>query len=524
MRITVSHFFISISLLFFMNCLPKKDQSDLEKLAEIQLKASDDLSGRELSEMYCGSCHLFPEPELLTVKVWKDGVLPQMGVRMGIRTEIKDPYEKMSPMDQVYVKQAKIFPDLPMISNLQWSKIKIFYLSNAPEELPDIERTDSVRNDSRIFEFRTVSLGMSAGSLTTLIRQDTADNSIFIGDGRNLLLELDTGFNIIEQHRLPSPPLDIEFLPNGDKLITCVGIIHPNEQPLGKLIKLDKTGEFSLVIENLIRPVNTLYTDLNNDGLEELVFSEYGNNLGHLSLFENKGNDMFQEKLLEMAPGSIQSYAHDFNKDGLPDIIALLAQGNEGIYILTNKNNNQFSSKQVLKFPPVYGSSYFELADMNKDGHMDIVYIHGDNADYSTILKPYHGVRIFMNDGENNFEESYFFPMHGASYGSVYDFDQDGDTDIGVIAFFPDFQEDAPENVIFLENVSTESLAFNAYAFEGTDQGRWIIMSRLDYDLDNDMDLVIGSFTFSPAPTPADVQKEWQRNNVSLGILENKLY
>ncbi len=46
-------------------------------------------------------------------------------------------------------------------------------------------------------------------------------------------------------------------------------------------------------------------------------------------------------------------------------------------------------------------------------------------------------------------------------------------------------------------------------------------MEKMDYDADNDMDLVIGSFTKSPAPTPSDVQKEWRIQHINIGVLEN---
>jgi hypothetical protein len=155
---------------------------------------------------------------------------------------------------------------------------------------------------------------------------------------------------------------------------------------------------------------------------------------------------------------------------------------------------------------------------------LDIIYVHGDNADYSMILKPYHGMRIYLNDGKDAFTESYFFPMYGASYAETGDFDEDGDEDIVLISFFPDFSLEAPENVIYLENRSTETLDFSAHAFPGTRTGRWIIISKMDYDLDSDIDLLLGSFTFSPAPTPVEARREWQKENVHIGILENTLH
>ncbi|MCB0564242.1 MAG: VCBS repeat-containing protein [Phaeodactylibacter sp.] len=52
--------------------------------------------------------------------------------------------------------------------------------------------------------------------------------------------------------------------------------------------------------------------------------------------------------------------------------------------------------------------------DLNQDGREDILYVNGDNADYSIVDKPYHGVRLFLNNGNNEFSEKYFHPMPGA--------------------------------------------------------------------------------------------------------------
>src|SRR6185295_6044313 len=100
-------------------------------------------------------------------------------------------------------------------------------------------------------------------------------------------------------------------------------------------------------------------------------------------------------------------------------------------YLLINKGNDQFDTREILRFPPVYGSSYFELDDFNKDGFKDILYTCGDNADYtSDVLKNYHGIYIYLNDGRNNFSQKYFFAMHGCFKAMARDFDKDGDLDI----------------------------------------------------------------------------------------------
>jgi hypothetical protein len=520
-----NHFFIFIIVTFpvFSGCLPKKDKSDLERLYEISQSVSDNMSGEELSRAYCSSCHAFADPKLLDRETWKN-VLPQMGVRMGIRTEIKDPYKNMSPMDRLYVRKTDMFPEVSIITPEQWYKIKIYYFSQSPEKLPEIQREKSVQNGHPLFEFKTKQLDLPAGGLTTMIRQTPDKSSIYIGDGRNLLLRVNKDFIIQEKIEVPSPPLDMEFLADDQVYITCVGIIHPHDQPLGRIIKMDENGSLESIIDNLKRPVSTTITDLNADNAPDFVFSEYGNIIGELSWYENMGAESYQRHTLEASPGAIQTYVHDFNDDGRTDIISLLAQGNEAIYLFYNQGQNRFQKKQVIQFPPVYGSSWFTINDINRDGHLDIIYVHGDNADYSMILKPYHGMRIYLNNGKDAFTESYFFPMYGASYAETGDFDEDGDDDIVLISFFPDFDLEAPENVIYLENNSTEVLDFSAHAFEGTRMGRWIIISKMDYDLDSDTDLLLGSFTFSPAPTPVEARREWQKENVHIGILENTLH
>lgn len=485
-------------------------------------KASDNLSGQELSKLYCSACHMYPDPSLLNKDIWKNGILPQMGARMGIRDALKDPYKGMTAMDKMIVKNAGIFPEIPLISDMQWDKIKIFYYSHAPEKLPEIRRDNPLDTNQTLFDFKPVTLDLPKGGMTTLVRQNPFTKQIYIGDGRNLLIITDSKFKLLKKIDMPSPPLDIEFVSANECWVTCVGILHPNEQHQGKLVKLDSAGHLSTLIGDLRRPVYTRLADLNPDGKTDLVISEYGNNIGELSWFENLGNNQFKKHIFRNYPGSIQSFVMDFNSDGLPDVISLFAQADESIYTFINKGDGEFSSKLDIRFPPVYGSSYFNMADFNNDGFKDILYVNGDNADFSFTLKPYHGARIFLNDGKNNYSEKYFFPMYGASYGDVYDYDGDGDEDMVIIAFFPDFETEHFDNVIYLENTTESILSFKPYNFPDSQNGRWIIVGRMDYEQDGDMDLLLGSFTYSAAPTPLGIRRKWFHDNIHIAVLENQ--
>src|SRR3954469_6385489 len=49
-----------------------------------QTSNSSIAAGKQLATTYCASCHQLPDPSMLDVKSWENGVLPQMGPRLGI--------------------------------------------------------------------------------------------------------------------------------------------------------------------------------------------------------------------------------------------------------------------------------------------------------------------------------------------------------------------------------------------------------------------------------------------------------
>ena len=166
----------------------------------------------------------------------------------------------------------------------------------------------------------------------------------------------------------------------------------------------------------------------------------------------------------------------------------------------------------------MYGSSYFELADFNKDGYPDFVYTCGDNADYSAVLKPYHGIYIFMNDGKNNFQQEYFYPMNGCFKAMARDFDGDGDLDIAAISFFADYAKHREESFIYLEN--NGKFKFQPHSIPGTNKGRWLTMDAGDIDGDGKIDLVLGNFSIAPAFIKS--AEDW-KNGPPFIVLKNSI-
>jgi hypothetical protein len=237
--------------------------------------------------------------------------------------------------------------------------------------------------------------------------------------------------------------------------------------------------------------------DLNGDGkLGELV-CEFGHLTGALSWYENLGDNHYSRHVLRPIPGAIKAYVQDYNHDGLPDLFVLFAQGEEGIFLFTNRGHGQFDEKEILNFPPSYGSTYFEMDDFNHDGFPDIVYTCGDNADFSVVLKPYHGVYIFLNDGHWNFKQRYFFPINGCYKAMARDFDGDGDLDLAVISFFADYRNQPEEGFVYLENKG--DFDFLPHSLPATQRGRWLTMDVGDLNGDGKPDILLGNFSIAPS-------------------------
>ncbi len=173
-------------------------------------------------------------------------------------------------------------------------------------------------------------------------------------------------------------------------------------------------------------------------------------------------------------------------------------------------------------FLPNPVSSWFEIFDYEGDGDLDIGIVQGDNADLSHFSKDYHGFRIFLNNGDFTFHETYFFPMYGATRVIAHDFDLDGDIDFALTAFFPDFMHYPEGSFYYLENRDSEKFQFIPFYFSQVLDGRWLTMEMGDMDRDGDQDIVLGSFTYSPTPATLKLTERWNHTSTDFIWLENK--
>jgi hypothetical protein len=442
--------------------------------------------GEQLAKRYCSTCHLYVPPEMLPIEIWEKSVLPNMAARLGVGDANFNPYIGMDPEEISQVIRANIFPEKPLLSATDWQKIAAFYRSKAPAKLPQIP-TDATKKDS-LAGFSVQVLPFQKGKYPAITYAGFGSNphEIFIGDKRRTFFRLTKGL-MTDSFRVESPVSDVVRSKEALTLLQ-IGVLEPNDLAKGSIWQKNAAGLTNLQ-RNLLRPVHLNIFDVNEDGKPDRIICQHGNYMGKLSWFENKGADKYEEHVLRQMPGARLTQIVDWNKDGKLDILALFAQGNEGIWVYLNLGKGKFEERKLLDFSPVFGSSYLEASDFNGDGWLDLLYTNGDNADLSAVLKPYHGVRIFLNDKKGNVKEHRFFPVNGASKALARDFDLDGDLDIACIAYFN--EPDQNEGFLYFEN--TGNLNFKISTMPEAQLGKWLVMDCADTDADGDLDLVIGS-------------------------------
>jgi hypothetical protein len=419
--------------------------------------------------------------------------------------------------------QPGFYPSQPMLSLEEWQNIIDYYTSIAPDSLSASQRSTDIKSELPGFRVQVPGHKFTSPAITlTKIDTTTASHHLWAFDltGKSMY-RYNNQLQVTDSAKTGATITDVDF--GTRPWVACdINVINPNNGKFGKAHYLyaDTVGKLSLdsasLFDQLARPVQITSCDLNKDGTTDFLVCEFGHLTGSLLWMEGNGDGRFARHIIRPEPGAIKAYVDDVNHDGLQDIWALFTQGEEGIFLFTNKGNGVFDQQQILRFPSIYGSTYFEFADFNNDGLKDILYTCGDNADYSVGLKPYHGVYIFLNEGQNRFKQKYFYPINGCFKAMARDFDRDGDLDIASIAFFADYAQQPEEGFVYLENKG--DFDFIPQTTPECRAGRWLTMDAGDLDGDGRIDLVLGNFSIRSSIQKSSV--DWKKGP-PLMVLKN---
>jgi len=474
-------------------------------------------NGEQAAKRACTICHVFPEPSQLTKKSWREQLLPRMKVQLGVAK----PDYSSSPEGEL-IRARKIYPDKPRIPVEDWPLIEEYYLSNAPEQSLPQEPHGEISLGLPFFRTE-IPHWRNPTPLTTLVKISPASHRLFAGDDKeNTLSILSAEGRLIKTLHVGNVPTDVVETEQG-LYVVCIGSFQPSEVYRGELLfypkQGDDYGEKKVLLKELPRPVQIQFADFNGDGKLDFALCMFGNLTGRFSWFENLGNDQYKEHVLSNKAGALTCVVVDFNGDGKPDIAVLMAQELEMLLIMINDGKGNFTSQAVFQKSPAYGHVYFEFADFNKDGKPDLLVVNGDNGEFESPLKNYHGIRIYLNKGGGEFEESFFYPINGCYKAMARDFDGDGNLDIAAISFFPDYRDSPRESFVFLRGEG--GLKFKASTFKECIGGRWLVMDVGDLDGDGKPDIVLGSYVKGPSPVPNFLMDLWEKQGPSVQILRN---
>jgi hypothetical protein len=477
--------------------------------------------GERLSQQVCAACHIRPGPEVLDRVTWAMEVLPGMAEWLGM-----NPGGTNGLILDPRVRAANLLPSSPTMSVEEWRAICSYYLANAPAGLPIATNRPNIEVGLKHFQVQVSP--ERVGAAATLVKIDPEVRKIYFGEsGSNTLMVLNARGEAEFEVNFSSPPVDLQFA--GDDLyLTLMGSYMPSDELNAKVMRLGNPGRgkrgMHEVLGGLPRSAATLLADINRDGRPDFIHCGYGNILGRFAWFEAKADGTYVEHPIIDRSGAGSVKVHDLNGDGWPDLVVGMAQAREGIYVCLNDRKGGFDITAVAEFHPAWGLATIELADMNGDGRMDILACNGDNGDFTghvPPMRPYHGLRIYQNDGQGKFVENFFMPINGCYKAIALDFDLDGDKDMAVISFYPDYRRSPRESFLYLESVGERQ--FRAYSFDASFSGRWITMDANDLDGDGAPDIVLGAHNQGPTFVPGKLQERWAAVGPSVIILRNTI-
>ncbi len=458
---------------------------------KIRKPTSKMVEGETLANTYCSTCHAYVPPDMLDRITW-----PRV----------------LTFMKQQMDKKGQL------INQDDWITIQQFYLSNAPKVFSSTPK-EVVPTLQTQFEEFTIASPENISTTITLLKYLKADSTLYVGE-KNGLISSFIQNTLQPKWTISNIPIDVQKQ-NESLFVLGIGSLAPSEKKKGQLLEILLDASQNIVIDHLHRPVQFQLTDLETSEQPKFLIASFGTieettSSGEVAIYDKEA------KKIEIATtGVLQVHKIDIDKDGKEEIVCLFSQDNERIDIFKTSDDSTFLLYKSIPFSPVFGTNSFQIIDMNGDGFLDLIVTNGDNDDYSQIFKPYHGIRIFLNDGASNFNLTFFYQINGASKVKAADLDRDGDIDFVVLAMYPDLFSRPWESVLYFENKG--DLSYKVQAFEGTPAAKWLLLELADIDDDKDLDIVLAANEEITGLTPPQLRQRWRKEPIQLKIFHNTL-
>ncbi len=261
---------------------------------------------------------------------------------------------------------------------------------------------------------------------------------------------------------LPAPAhvstADIDGDGDLDILVAVMGQLFPSNDKIGSVVVLENDGRQNFtphtIVDRVARVTDVRAADFNADGRLDLIVGQFGYDDGETRWMENLGGWQFRSHMLQSLSGVIHTIPVDIDKDGDTDVVSLVSQEWEEIYVFENDGRGNFKSHLIWgSANEDYGSSGMRLADMNRDGLVDVLFTNGDAFDYLPPRpRPWHSVQWLENKGGLKFEHRPIGKFEGASGAVAADVDNDGDLDVVAVSCYNFWEKPESQSIIWFEN------------------------------------------------------------------------
>jgi FG-GAP-like repeat/FG-GAP repeat len=299
-----------------------------------------------------------------------------------------------------------------------------------------------------------------------------------------------------------------------DVLVASMGVVFPNNEKIGAVIWLENDGaqHFTprVLLDHVARVTDVAVADFNGDGRRDLAVAQFGYDQGEIRWMENLGGGKFKSHILLSLSGAINVCIADCNDDDTPDIVALVSQQWEEVYLFANDGQGGFTKKVIAgSTNEDFGSSGISLCDLNRDGRPDVLYSNGDGFDYAEPgPRPWHGVQWLENTGGGFFRLHRIGDLPGAYSPAGTDLDGDGDTDVVAVSGFNDWANPRVAAMMWFRNDGARGFTPCVLAHVPT---HLLTVAAGDFDGDGRPELLTGGFHAYPPYDHMSRVMVWRR-------------